>query len=108
MMLQMQHIRLCAMKKNRKQILELLQRRGMIEVEEIVSGDCVFETIDLSASCVIFEKTAREAAQALEILGESDPPIPSHQQSGQRNCRESGHVVEAECSTGSSDTMAEA
>lgn len=72
-MLQMQRISLCAMKNNRKQILELLQRRGIIEVEEMIPDDSVFETIDLSSSCVVFEKTAREAAQALEILGKYIP-----------------------------------
>lgn len=72
-MLQMQRISLCAMKKNRKQILELLQRRGMIEVQEMVPEDSVFETIDLSSTCIVFEKSAREAAQALEILGKYIP-----------------------------------
>ncbi|MBU4440084.1 MAG: V-type ATP synthase subunit I [Firmicutes bacterium] len=72
-MLEMRRISLCAMKKNRKQILELLQRRGMIEVQEMIPEDSIFETIDLSSSCIVFEKTAREAVQALEILGKYIP-----------------------------------
>lgn len=67
--LQMQRISLCALKKNRKQILEILQRRGMIEISEQMTEDSVFQKIDLSSSSAVFEKTAAEAAQALEVLG---------------------------------------
>lgn len=71
--LQMQRISLCALKQNRKQILEILQRRGMIEICAQITEDSVFQKIDLSSSSAVFEKTAAEAAQALEVLGRYVP-----------------------------------
>ncbi len=67
-MLQMQRISICALKKNRKQILEILQRRGMIEINDLIPEDNVFQRTDLSSSRAVFEKNAAEAGQALEIL----------------------------------------
>ena len=43
--LQMRKINICAMKKNRKKILELLQRRGCIEIHESMETDEVFEKL---------------------------------------------------------------
>ena len=57
--LQMQKINLCALKKNRKSILETIQALGIVEVvsdEELMEG---FEKMDTSAQKSQFEKTAR-------------------------------------------------
>lgn len=66
--LEMQKINLCAMKKNRKYILEQIQALGVVEVisePEVMDG---FEKMDTSAQRSQFEKTAAQADQALEIL----------------------------------------
>jgi len=66
--LQMQKINLCALKKNRKRILETIQALGVVEVisdEEIMEG---FEKMDTSAQKSQFEKTAAHVDQALECL----------------------------------------
>ena len=41
--LQMKRINICALKKDRKPVLELLQRRGAVEVRSgFARGQCVF------------------------------------------------------------------
>lgn len=47
--LQMQRISICALKKDRKQILETLQRRGVVEISDLVLEDGVFEKSDTAA-----------------------------------------------------------
>ena len=62
--LQMQKINLCALKKNRKRILEMIQALGIVEVvsdEELMEG---FEKMDTSAQKSQFEKTAAQVDQA--------------------------------------------
>lgn len=66
--LQMQHISICALKKDRKQILELIQRLGMIEITDEISEDDLFQKMDLSKSRNGFEKNVSLAKEALEIL----------------------------------------
>lgn len=77
--LQMKRMDLCAMKKNRKQILELLQRRGVVEISGAGKEDDVFHRNDLSASRDIFTKNVATAQQALEIINravpEKKPPL---------------------------------
>lgn len=66
--LQMQKINLCALKKNRKYILEMIQALGVVEVvsdSETMEG---FEKMDTSAQKSQFEKTAGMVDQALECL----------------------------------------
>lgn len=66
--LQMQKINLCALKKNRKYILEMLQALGVVEIisgQELMDG---FEKMDTSAQKSQFEKTAALVDQALECL----------------------------------------
>jgi len=67
--LQMQHISICALKKDRKKILELLQRMEMIEICDVMKEDILFQKMDLSNSKTIFEKNVSIANNALEILG---------------------------------------
>lgn len=71
--LQMQKINLCALKKNRKHILETIQALGAVEVisdEELMEG---FEKMDTSAQKSQFEKNAAQVDQALECLQKHVP-----------------------------------
>ncbi len=71
--LQMQRISICALKKNRKQILETLQRRGVVEITDISPQDSVFTKADTSQAKAQFEKNAAIASQALEVLDIYEP-----------------------------------
>ncbi len=66
--LQMQRISICAMKKNRKAILEELQSLGVLEIdaEEL---DPELKTMDTMNARLIFEN-ASLCDQAIEILDE--------------------------------------
>ena len=66
--LQMQHISIFALKKDRKQILELLQRLGVIEIKDAVNEDVLFQKTDLTNSKSIFDKNVTITKNALEIL----------------------------------------
>ena len=46
--LQMQRITICALKKDRKQLLEFLQRKGVVEITNEISEDDVFHKMDVS------------------------------------------------------------
>ncbi len=67
-MLQMQRILICALKKDRKSIMELLQRRGVVEISDILPEDSVFQKNDISAAKNILEKSISSAREAIEIL----------------------------------------
>lgn len=69
----MERIHLCAMKRDRKQILELLQRRGTVEVRDAGGEDEVFSKLDTSQTQSLFEKNAETAQQAVEILNKAVP-----------------------------------
>lgn len=66
--LEMRQLHLLALKKDRKAILELLQRRGVVEVQKEQETDDAFQKMDTSSALGIFEKNARAAREALEIL----------------------------------------
>ncbi len=66
--LQMQRINLCALKKNRKAILERLQELGAMEIDIRLEDDSGYKTMDVSNSRATFEKKAQTADRALEIL----------------------------------------
>lgn len=67
--LQMQRISICAMKKNRKAILEELQSLGVLEIDA-AELDPELETMDTMNARLIFEKNASLCDQAIEILDE--------------------------------------
>lgn len=67
--LQMKRINICALKKDRKPVLELLQRRGAVEVDSVLPEDSVFSRTDTSANRSVFQKNITAAASALEIFG---------------------------------------
>ena len=66
--LKMQRLGLCALKKNRKEILELLQRRGVLDIDTDAAEDEVFQRTDTSKERADFEKEIQLAEHALEIL----------------------------------------
>lgn len=71
--LKMQKINLCAMKKNRKRILEAVQAMGVVEVSSWQDEMEGFQKMDTSAQKSQFEKTAATIDQALEILEKYAP-----------------------------------
>lgn len=68
--LQMQRISICALKKNRKAILETLQRRGVVEISdvELDEDDGFFEKADTAQAKSSFDRNVTLANQALEVL----------------------------------------
>ena len=67
--LPMQRISICAMKKNRKAILEELQSLGVLEIDA-AELDPELKTMDTMNARMIFEKNASLCDQAIEILDE--------------------------------------
>ncbi|MGI6174706.1 MAG: V-type ATP synthase subunit I [Christensenellales bacterium] len=66
--MKMMRIRLCAMKRDRKQILELLQRREVVEIRSAGKEGKIFQKTDMASFRDRFEKNARIASDALDIL----------------------------------------
>lgn len=71
--LQMQRISICALKKNRKAILERLQELGAMEIDIQLEDDSGYMKMDVSNSKATFEKQAQVADRALEILQQYAP-----------------------------------
>lgn len=69
----MNRIRLCGMKHDRKQVLELLQRRGTVEISDAAMQDEVFYIEDKTASVAVFEKNMNTAKAALDLLAKYAP-----------------------------------
>lgn len=67
-LLQMQRIYIYALKKDRKKILELLQRRGVVEVRSMLKEDKVFSKSDVSVTKQSLEKNISIATEALNLL----------------------------------------
>jgi hypothetical protein len=66
--LKMCKINICAMKKDRKKILELLQLKGCLEVHEEVKEDKVFEKVNTATQISLYERQVALTDNALEIL----------------------------------------
>ena len=66
--LPMKRISICALKANRKAILEELQRKGVIEITDVIDEDEIFKRNDLSEIQSVFTKNIQTAENALEIL----------------------------------------
>jgi V/A-type H+-transporting ATPase subunit I len=66
--LHMQRILICALRKDRKTILELLQRRGVIEVNDVLTEDSIFHKSDSSMMKNSLSKTVASAKEAIGIL----------------------------------------
>lgn len=71
--LQMQRFSICAMKKDRKAILEELQSLGILEVDTSVIEGEVLEKMDTLSQKQLFERTSALADQALNVLAEYEP-----------------------------------
>ena len=65
---QMQRINICALKKNRKAILERLQELGAMEIDIQLEDDSLGEKQDVASSKALLERRAQTADQALAIL----------------------------------------
>ena len=72
-MLPMQRIYIYALKKDRKSILEMLQRREILEINDIVPEDNVFHKTDVSHIRSGLEKSIHAANDAIEILNHYAP-----------------------------------
>lgn len=68
--LQMQRVSICALRKDRKLLLEQLQRLGMVEISDIIPEDSVFTKMDVTAAESSLERSVSKAKSALEILGQ--------------------------------------
>ncbi len=66
--LQMQRISICALKKNRKAILEKLQSMGVMEVSQFLEEEEGFQHMDTANASSSFEKAASSLDRALDIL----------------------------------------
>ena len=54
--LQMRKINICAMKKNRKKILEFLQKKGCLEIQETDNEDSVFMKMNTATQISILKE----------------------------------------------------
>lgn len=81
--LQMKRVFIAALKKDRKAILEKLQRLGTVEIntpavhkfnKKNFGEDKIFKQIDMMAAKSTFEKNASLATQALAVLDKEVPP----------------------------------
>lgn len=61
-------IHICGLKKDRKRILEELQRRGTVQVQREDGEDAVFGRMDTAAAKTRFEKQAERVMEALTVL----------------------------------------
>ncbi len=63
--LPMKRILICGMTKDRKAVLEFLQRQGVVEISADTQTDEVFTNDDMTASSAQFSKCADVCDQAL-------------------------------------------
>jgi len=66
--LAMQKINLCVLKKDRKRLLEILQRRGVIELTNKNWEDNFFEKPDTAAAIAVLNRRIATSCQALAVL----------------------------------------
>lgn len=72
--LQMERFHICAMKRDRKKILEFLQIKGVVELKDVVvENDTIFSRADTSQQRAIFQKGADTAFQAYAVLNQYAP-----------------------------------
>lgn len=72
----MRHLTLYGLKKDRKAILELLQRRGVVEITPCPVEDDRYQPPDVSAGRAVFDKRIHVMSQALAVL-EREVDFPS-------------------------------
>lgn len=71
--LPMKRISICASKKDRKALMEELQRKGMIEISDTKAKDKVFYKEDTQQQTTTFTKYIQTAQSAIEILNKYAP-----------------------------------
>lgn len=71
--LAMKQIRICALKKHRKPLMEMVQRRGVIELRDGPAADDVFARPETSAEAAQFQRSITAAGQALDVLDQYAP-----------------------------------
>ena len=69
----MQRIRVCGLRRQRKRILELLQRCGVVEIDEPDREEEGFERADVSAQRSSLERELKLAQEAIQLLQEAVP-----------------------------------
>ncbi len=69
----MQRVTICALKKNKKDILNILQRTGTIQINDIDSDDSAFQKADTSENVIALTKKIQVAEQALKIMQQYQP-----------------------------------
>ena len=69
----MKRIFICGLKKDRKQILESLQRAGVVEITVEKADDDYLETMDVMPQKVVFDRNADLCERALETLEQYAP-----------------------------------
>ena len=71
--LQMQRISICALKRDRKAILEKLQSMGVMEMHQVAQDETGFEKMDTQSAKVSFEKRVQLTENALDVLNQYAP-----------------------------------
>lgn len=71
--LEMQRINIYALKKHRKAILEALQRKGAVEIENLKLEHSVFSKEETAQKQAVFMKSSASAGQAYAVLQEYFP-----------------------------------
>ena len=72
--MEMKRIGIYARKSDRKRILELLQRKGVVEVHSPQEAEELFSKTDTTAARVTFEKNAQLLLQSAAVLDKYAPP----------------------------------
>ena len=73
----MKRISIYALKNRRKQILELIQRRGVVEIDDRKADETVFAKMDTVPAKSRFENNAAALQSALDALDKLEPPEKS-------------------------------
>lgn len=71
--LEMQRINIYGLKKHRKAVLEALQRKGVVEIEDLKLDDSVFSKEETAQKQAVFLKSSAAAGQAYGVLKEYAP-----------------------------------
>lgn len=66
--LQMQRISICVLKEDRKRVLELIQRKGVLEITNDIPEDNVFRKMDFSLPENAFRKNIAATKEAVKIV----------------------------------------
>ena len=69
----MEHLYLCALKKDKKQLLEQLQRMGVVEIADFLSEDSTFSRSDPAEILAHFDRRIAVIAKALDVLDNYAP-----------------------------------